>query len=314
MIRPQAQIAFKLFFGLAAICAVTLSSAITIAASNTSNNLTVAAPVGAMHMSPPGNARTAESAAGDRHLTAKTNKVIVTESGPLEGMIANGINEYLGIPYAAPPVGSLRWVPPQPFGMWKGVLQATQFGNACVQPDGLGGTFGSEDCLSLNVYSPGDRKGEHTPANKNDNEQKHKRLPVMVWIHGGGFTTGGGGFYDPTPLVQQGNVIVVTINYRLGPLGIFAHPAIDAEGHLNVNYCLMDQQFALKWVQQNIRAFGGDRDRVTIFGESAGGLSIYSNLASPTAADLFQGAIVESGAYQSFAGSPPFDHYLNGKD
>jgi para-nitrobenzyl esterase len=122
----------------------------------------------------------------------------------------------------------------------------------------------------------------------------------MVWIHGGGLATGGSFLYDPSPLVTQGNLIVVTINYRLGYLGFFAHPAFDAEGHLNGNYGLMDQQFALQWVQRDIAAFGGNPDRVTIFGESAGGQSVYSNLASPTAKGLFQRAIAESGAHVEF--------------
>jgi para-nitrobenzyl esterase len=126
----------------------------------------------------------------------------------------------------------------------------------------------------------------------------------MVWIHGGG-TTGGSFLYDPTPLVVGGNLIVVSMNYRLGYFGTFAHPAIDKEGHTNGNYALMDQQFALKWVQNNIAAFGGDPNRVTIFGESSGGQSVYANLASPTAAGLFTGALSESGAYFQF------QHYFN---
>jgi para-nitrobenzyl esterase len=117
----------------------------------------------------------------------------------------------------------------------------------------------------------------------------------MVWIHGGG-TTGGSFLYDPTPLVVGGNLIVVSMNYRLGYFGTFAHPAIDMEDHANGNYALMDQHFALKWVQNNIAAFGGDPNRVTIFGESSGGQSVYANLASPTAAGLFTGALSESGA------------------
>jgi para-nitrobenzyl esterase len=221
--------------------------------------------------------------------TAVAAPAIVTQSGPLKGIETPTMNEYLGIPYAVPPVGSLRWMPPIRHPRWHGVFQATEFGNMCTQPDGLGGVIGSEDCLTLNVYTP--------PAKKNQN--KHHGLPVMVWIHGGALTIGSGVPYDPTPLVEQG-LIVVTINYRLGYLGFFAHPAIDAEGHLNGNYGLMDQQLALKWVQRNIRAFGGDPHRVTIFGESAGGQSVYANLASPTAAGLFSGAIAESGAYLEF--------------
>jgi para-nitrobenzyl esterase len=148
------------------------------------------------------------------------------------------------------------------------------------------GSFGSEDCLSLNVFRLAQKK----------NQNKHSGLAVMVWIHGGGFTTGGSALFDPTPLLKKGDVIVVTINYRLGFIGFFAHPALDAEGHLNANYGLMDQQLALGWVRRNIAAFGGDPNRVTIFGESAGGYSVYSNIASPTAAGLFHGAIAESGA------------------
>jgi para-nitrobenzyl esterase len=224
--------------------------------------------------------------------------IAVTESGLVIGTTANGINEFLGIPYAAPPVGPLRWRPPKPYGFFHGlVFQATQFGNLCFQPDALIGPFGSEDCLSLNVYVPSANRPPHD-------------LPVMVWIHGGGLVSGAGFFYDPTPLVQKGGVIVVTINYRLGYLGFFAQPALDKEGHLAGNYGLMDQQFVLQWIRRNIAGFGGDRNRVTIMGESAGGVSIYSNLASPTAAGLFQGAIAESGAYASFAGHFPFTDYL----
>lgn len=219
-----------------------------------------------------------------------SNSAIVTDSGPVKGIISPTLNQFLGIPYAAPPLGELRWTPPQSFGRWHGVFEATQLGDECPQLDPIGNQLGNEDCLFLNVYTPGFRKSRH----------KHNGLPVMVWIHGGSLTGGAGGRYDPTPLVEKGKVIVVTLNYRLGLLGFFAHPAIDAEGHLNGNYGLMDQQFALQWVQRNIAAFGGDPDRVTIFGESAGGLSVYSHLASPTAAGLFHGAIAQSGAYASF--------------
>jgi para-nitrobenzyl esterase len=214
---------------------------------------------------------------------------IVTEDGPLKGTNVFGVLGYLGIPYAAPPVGSLRWMPPQPHGKWQGVFAANNFGNFCTQP-GAFAAFGDEDCLTLNIFTPNVKK----------NSQKQAPLPVMVWIHGGGLVTGGSFIFDPSPLVTQGNLIVVTINYRLGYLGFFAHPAIDAEGHLKGNYGLMDQQFALQWVQRNIGAFGGDPNRVTIFGESAGGQSVYSNLASPTANGLFRRAIAESGAYVEF--------------
>jgi para-nitrobenzyl esterase len=213
-----------------------------------------------------------------------SDPAIVTDSGPLKGVVTPQITSYLGIPYAAPPVGTLRWMPPQPFGRWQGVFDATQVGNKCPQT-----RAGDENCLVLNVYTPTAAQG------------KPDRLPVMVWIHGGGLTGGAGSEFDPTPLVEGGGVIVVTINYRLGVLGFLAHPALDREGHLAGNYGLMDQQFALAWVQRNIAAFGGDTTRVTIFGESAGGLSVYSQLASPRAAGLFQAAIAQSGAYSGFA-------------
>ena len=219
-----------------------------------------------------------------------SNPSIVTEDGPVKGILSPSINEFLGIPYAAPPLGARRWMPPQSHGHWHGVLEATQLGNECPQLDFFGNEFGDEDCLFLNVYTPGLKK----------NQNKGHGLPVMVWIHGGNLTFWSGGLFDPTPLVEKGGVIVVTINYRLGVLGFFAHPALDAEGHLNANYGLLDQQFALKWVQRNIAAFGGDPKQVTIFGESAGGLSVYSHLASPTAAGLFRRAIAESGSYTSF--------------
>ena len=230
-------------------------------------------------------------------VTATAAPAIVTQNGPLKGTETATMNEYLGIPYAVPPVGPLRWTPPQPHGRWHGVFQATQFGSECTQP----GPSGIENCLFLNVYTPRGRERIERVGDEmaNRGEKGQRGLPVMVWIHGGGLTTGSSDPYDPTQLVKKG-LIVVTINYRLGYLGFFAQSAIDAEGHLNGNYGLMDQQLALKWVRRNIEAFGGDRDRVTIFGQSAGGQSVYSQLASPLAAGLFRGAIAESGAYLEF--------------
>ena len=232
----------------------------------------------------------------------------ITKSGPVLGMTVDGVDEFLGIPYAAAPIGDLRWMPPQPFGKFTAPLQATQFGGVCTQS----GPTGSEDCLFLNVYvptnaepnaleQPGDEMAElpdfflHGKPKKKPGE-----LPVMVWIHGGGLTGGAGSLYDPSPLVNGGGVIVVTINYRLGVLGFLAETGLDAENHLLGNYGLMDQQFALKWVKKNIKAFGGNPKEVTIFGESAGGQSIYAQLASPLAKGLFRGAIAESGSYTEF--------------
>jgi para-nitrobenzyl esterase len=212
--------------------------------------------------------------------------IAFTESGLVIGSTTGGVSQFLGIPYAAPPVGPLRWRPPKRYGFFPGfALQATQFGSACTQPGGIG----SENCLFLNVFRSEAEWGEG----------ERRGLPVMVWIHGGGLIDGSSTAYNPELLVKKG-VIVVTINYRLGYLGFFAQSAIDAEGHLNGNYGLMDQQFALKWVRKNIAGFGGDPDRVTIFGESAGGQSVYAQLASPLASGMFGGAIAESGSYAEF--------------
>ncbi len=209
---------------------------------------------------------------------------VTTASGVVIGRKATGMNQFLGIPYAVPPVGSLRWTPPQAYGTFPGgTLHATQFGNICPQASGAT-VIGNEDCLYLNVYSP---------ASGGSN------LPVMVWIHGGGLIEGASNSYNPQWLVKEG-VIVVSLNYRLGYLGFFAQTSIDAEGHEAGNYGLMDQQLALQWVQTNIAAFGGDPTHVTIFGQSAGGQSVYAQLASPTAAGLFSGAIAESGSYEEF--------------
>jgi para-nitrobenzyl esterase len=219
-----------------------------------------------------------------------------TESGLVIGSTTDGGNEFLGIPYAAPPVGALRWRPPKHYGFFPGfVLQATQFGSACTQPGGIGG----ENCLFLNVYTP------QLTSDDGWHDRDRRGLPVMFWIHGGGLINGSSTPYNPELLVKKG-VIVVTINYRLGFLGFFAQSALDAEGHLNGNYGLMDQQFALKWVRRNIANFGGDPDRVTIFGESAGGQSVYAQLASPLSSGLFRGAIAESGSYAEFQ-----DYFFN---
>jgi para-nitrobenzyl esterase len=217
-------------------------------------------------------------------------RVVVTDSGPVRGIATPTMYAFLGIPYAAAPVSESRWRPPRPHARWHTPLDARQFGNACAQsPTLLGGGVPSaaEDCLFLNVFA--------LPAQGNDDS---KSRPVMVFIHGGGLTEGASNAYDPTKFVQEG-VVVVTINYRLGILGFLTHPALTAESPdgASGNYGLMDQQFALRWVQNNIAHFGGDPNNVTIFGESAGGLSVHSNLVSPTAAGLFQKAISESGSY-----------------
>src|SRR4029077_1995782 len=224
------------------------------------------------------------------------NSIVFTFDGLVRGTTtAAGVREFLGIPYAAPPVGNRRWRPPVHHAPWFEPLDATQFANHCPQPPtpfGIAST--TEDCLFLNVFTPD--SGDH-----------RQLRPVMVWIHGGALVTGESNDYDPTAMVQDG-VIVVTINYRLGALGFLAHPAFaaestdpdrdrDADANSAGNYGLMDQQLALRWVRDNIIFFGGDPSNVTIFGESAGGLSVFSQLVSPPAANLFHKAIVESGAY-----------------
>ncbi len=224
------------------------------------------------------------------------HSVVATDRGPVRGVATPAMVAFIGIPYAAPPVGDLRWRAPQLHAGWHGPLDATAFGSSCPQtasPIPGGVVSASEDCLFLNVYAPIKAKGNKFPNGP------HHRVPVMVWIHGGGLTSGASNPYDPGKLVQQGNVIVVTINYRLGVLGFLAHSDLTAESpdQTSSNYGLMDQQFALGWVRRNIARFGGDPDNVTIFGESGGGVSVHANLASPTAAGLFHRAIVQSGAY-----------------
>jgi len=217
---------------------------------------------------------------------------VTIDTGTIEGVVdsATGVMVFSGIPYAAPPVGELRWRPPQPTQPWRGVRAAQQLGRNCIQhrpyDDINPFTAGvSEDCLYLNVWT--NSLDTHAP-----------RRPVMVWIHGGGFFAGFGGEerHNGARLAQKG-AVVVTLNYRLGPFGFLAHPALAAESshHAAGNYGLLDQIAALQWVRRNIARFGGDPSRVTIFGESAGGMSVGSLLASPLAKGLFQRAILESG-------------------
>jgi len=219
---------------------------------------------------------------------------IKVEQGLLAGTAGSSadVRVYRGVPFAAPPVGDLRWKAPQPAAKWQGVRQATEFSNACWQtpyPPAAAIYQAklpplSEDCLYLNIWTPA--------------KSAKDRLPVMVWIHGGGFTRGfsGTSSYNGEVLAHKGAVIV-TINYRLGIFGFFAHPELTSESghHASGNYALLDQIAALQWVQKNIAAFGGDTSRVTIFGESAGSWAVNALMASPLAKGLFQRAIGESG-------------------
>lgn len=218
--------------------------------------------------------------------------VVATSNGRVKGLRQDGMREFLGIPYAAPPVDERRWKPPQPAEDWHGVLKADQFANNCPQTaTPFGNASTDEDCLYLNVFTP--EAGHGRSAHD-------KTRPVMVWLHGGAFIAGEGSDYDPAPLVDNG-VIVVTLNYRLGLLGFLSTSALSEESadHASGDYGLMDQQAALAWVQRNIANFGGDPDNVTIFGVSAGGLSVLSHMVSPDARDLFDKAIVESGSYSA---------------
>src|SRR5215471_20612922 len=237
----------------------------------------------------------ASAGAAGSHAGALT---VDTDRGLVRGRMVGATTEFLGVPYAAPPVGDLRWRPPQPHARWAGVRDATSFGAHCAQgPSAFGVASASEDCLFLNVFAPA-RRGD---------DVEHG-APVMLWIHGGALVVGESNDYDPAMLVARG-VVVVTINYRLGALGFLAHPALAAESAQGSsgNFGLLDQQAALRWVRRNIREFGGDPGDVTIFGESAGGLSVHAQLASPLAHGLFARAIAESGAYapnqQSLAGA-----------
>ncbi|MFN7949676.1 MAG: carboxylesterase/lipase family protein [Blastocatellia bacterium] len=219
------------------------------------------------------------------------NGTVKVDGGLISGTTADGVRSFKGIPYAAPPVGNLRWQPPQPVIAWSGVREASAFGSDCPQAPYPAGSLyyspprkQSEDCLCLNVW---------TAAKAGD------KRPVMVWIHGGALTRGSGATptYDGTAFAKKG-VVLVTINYRLGPLGYLAHSELTAESaqHASGNYGVLDQIAALKWVQKNIAAFGGDPNRVTIFGESAGSWSVNVLVATPLAKGLFHRAIGESGA------------------
>jgi para-nitrobenzyl esterase len=211
------------------------------------------------------------------------------EGGLVRGRTEHGVIAFEGIPFAAPPVGALRWAPPQAVRPWKGVRPALTYAHDCMQiplPGDLapGRTVPDENCLYVNVWRPR-RASAHN-------------LPVMVWIYGGGFVNGGTSpaVYDGTPFARDG-VVLVSFNYRLGNFGFFGFPALTREGRgeLLGDYTFMDQLAALKWVQRNIRAFGGDPHNVTIFGESAGGISVNTLLITPLAHGLFQRAIIESG-------------------
>lgn len=221
---------------------------------------------------------------------------VETSGGRIEGVDLGEVRAWLGVPYAAPPVGPLRWMPPQPHPGWSGTRDATVHGHASLQRAGSlerlagagGGDLGDEDCLTLGVWAPTSAGSEP--------------LPVMVWIHGGGFTSGAGSlsWYDGSRLARRG-VVVVTINYRLGVLGYLDLRGLDPTLASSGNAGLADQVAALEWVRDNIAAFGGDPGNVTVFGESAGAMSIATLMGTPTAKGLFHRAIAQSGAAHNVA-------------
>jgi para-nitrobenzyl esterase len=233
--------------------------------------------------------------------SAAVEEPVHLDSGSVSGIAGSDteVRVFRGIPYAAPPVGKLRWRAPQPAEHWNGVRNADQFGAICMQSAFRGPNPAaiqpkmSEDCLFLNVWTAANSASE--------------RRPVMVWIHPGGYQTGSGAApgYDGEALARKG-VVLVTINYRLGVFGFFSHPELtrESENHASGNYGLMDQVAALQWVQKNIAGFGGDPKRVTVFGDSAGSSSISNFMGSPRAKGLFQRAVGESGAWMGISLAP----------
>lgn len=206
-------------------------------------------------------------------------ELVKIDTGSLEGALNEGVRVFKGIPYAAPPVGDLRWKAPQPAAKWEGDRKALEFGPGCWQPRNAPNL--SEDCLYLNVYTTA--------------KDAKAKLPVMFWIHGGAFVSGSGSIYRGEKLAQQG-VVLVTINYRLGPMGFFSHPLLSQESAKGVsgNYGLLDMIAALEWTKRNIASFGGDPKNVTVFGESAGAAAVHYLMSSPLSKGLFAKAIMES--------------------
>lgn len=237
---------------------------------------------------------------GAAQAVAVPTPVVATAEGPVRGRVADGVARFLGIPYAAPPVGDLRWRPPAAPARRTAPLEATRFSAQCPQVT-LMGSFagpagGDEDCLYLNIYAD-------AAGGKGGDKGAGMRKPVLVWIHGGGNKNGSAADYDPVRLARGGpfgsGVVVVTINYRLGLLGYFSNPAINAEGHAWGNYGLLDQQAALRWIRANIAAFGGDPHNITISGQSSGAANAIAQMVSPQGEGLFDKVILQSG--------PPFE-------
>jgi para-nitrobenzyl esterase len=232
---------------------------------------------------------------GSTGSSAANPPTVMTDKGPVEGALLGSSRAYLGIPFAEPPLDALRWKPPAPAAAWTETMKATKKGPPCVQQSPFGGGLvsgSSEDCLTVNVWTP------DKPA--------RAALPVLVWIHGGGFTIGSGGDadYDGQHLSEASGSVVITLNYRLGPFGFLGLPELKAEdmAHPSTgNYGIEDQRAALAWVKANAAVFGGDPGNVTIFGESAGGISVCHHMVSPKSKGLFHRAIIESGPCDTVA-------------
>ncbi|MFE0632230.1 carboxylesterase/lipase family protein [Streptomyces sp. NPDC058864] len=236
----------------------------------------------------------------------QSGTVVRTDHGLVRGVAHGSYSTFEGVPYAAPPTGPLRWRAPVPAAPWRGVRDATRPAPRCVQmpAPGAGATLGTEDCLYLNVTMP-----TRNPAGQ--------KRPVLVWLHGGAFLGGSGGDYGTEQLAVRGDTVVVTVNYRLGIFGYFGHPGLGSAPPFG----LADQQAALRWVRANAERFGGDPGRVTLFGQSAGALGICAHLTSPTAAGLFQRAVLQSGScFMSFPpgalgpGTPAYEPFAAQRD
>lgn len=222
-------------------------------------------------------------------VSARTALVVTTEAGKVQGSMEQGVESWKGVPFASPPLGALRWRAPQPAERWQDVRRATEYGHDCMQlpfPSDAAplGTPPAEDCLYANIWKPASATG---------------KLPVLIWIYGGGFVNGGASppTYSGAELARKG-IMVISFNYRVGRFGTFAHPALtkaDEDGGLLGNYGFLDQIAALKWIKRNIAAFGGDPEKITVMGESAGGFSVHMLLTSPLSQNLFQRAIIMSG-------------------
>ncbi|MFF7214857.1 carboxylesterase/lipase family protein [Streptomyces sp. NPDC008238] len=245
---------------------------------------------------------------GGPHSAGRGGTVVRTDHGLVRGVSHGSYTTFQGLPYAAPPTGPLRWRAPAPAAAWRGVRDATTAAQRCVQmpAPGASAVVGSEDCLYLNVTTPAT-----TP------EPARKKRPVLVWLHGGAFLGGSGGDYDTGRPAVRGDTVVVTVNYRLGIFGYFGHPGLGSAPPFG----LADQQAALRWVRANAARFGGDPGNVTLFGESAGALGVCAHLTSPTAAGLFQRALLQSGScFMSFPrgalgpGTPAYEPFAPQRD